>query len=58
MPIGQRSAPALLVTEELVRAVRAESAAAIRWHWDLSVAVVARYRRAFGVTRTNNPRSH
>jgi hypothetical protein len=56
--VGWRSAPALIVTDELVRAVRNESAAAVRWWWDLSVGVVRRYRKAFGVSRANNPSSH
>jgi hypothetical protein len=49
-----RSHPSLLVDDELARAVRQESAAAVRHWWGVSVAVVWRWRRALGVTRTNN----
>jgi hypothetical protein len=53
-PIDQRrSAPALLVDDELVRAVRTESAAAIIYWWGVSAFVVWRWRRGFGVTKTN-----
>jgi hypothetical protein len=50
-----RTHPSLLVDEELARAVRTESAAAVRYWWGVSVAVVWKWRRALGVTRTNNP---
>jgi hypothetical protein len=54
-PVGvPRSHPSLLVDDELARAVRQESAAAVRFWWGVSVAVVWRWRRALGVTRTNN----
>jgi hypothetical protein len=33
VPVGMRSAPALVVTEELAWALRSESAKAVRWHW-------------------------
>jgi hypothetical protein len=49
-----RSHPSLLVTEELARAIRHESAAAIRHWWGVSVGVVWRWRKALGVGRTNN----
>src|SRR5262249_39086450 len=49
-----RSHPSLLVNEELARAIRHESAAAIRHWWGVGVGVVWRWRRAFGVGRTNN----
>jgi hypothetical protein len=49
-----RTHPSLLVDEELARAVRQESAAAVRFWWGVSVGVVWRWRRALGVTRTNN----
>jgi hypothetical protein len=39
----------LLVEEELARAVRCESALAIRHWWGVSVAVVWRWRKAMGV---------
>jgi hypothetical protein len=54
-PVGvPRSHPSLLVDDELARAVRQESAAAVRHWWGVSVGVVWRWRRALGVTRTNN----
>jgi hypothetical protein len=49
-----RSHPSLLVDDELARVVRQESAAAVRHWWGVSVGVVWRWRRALGVTRTNN----
>jgi hypothetical protein len=49
-----RSHPSLLVDEELARAIRHESVAAIRYWWGLSEGVVIRWRKALGVTRTNN----
>src|SRR5262249_55224824 len=49
-----RSHPSLLVADELARAVRQESAAAVRHWWGVSVGVVWRWRVALGVTRTNN----
>src|SRR5262245_24334996 len=56
--VGKRGAGSVIVTEEFVRAVRQESAAAVCWHWNLDGKTVAQYRRAFGATRTSNPRSH
>jgi hypothetical protein len=44
----------LLLDEELARAVRTESAAAICYWWGVSEGVVWRWRKALGVTRTNN----
>jgi hypothetical protein len=44
----------ILVDEELARAVRTESAAAVGYWWGVSVSTVAWWRRALGVTRTNN----
>ncbi|HEY7425024.1 MAG TPA: hypothetical protein VH682_12405 [Gemmataceae bacterium] len=49
-----RSHPSLLVNEELARAIRHESAAAIRFWWGVSAGVVHRWRRALEVTRTSN----
>jgi len=49
-----RSHPSLLVNEELARAIRHESAAAVRFWWAASGSVVNRWRKALGVTRTNN----
>jgi hypothetical protein len=55
IPVGRRSRPALIVTEELARAVRGESAKAIRWWWGVGVKTVWRWRCSLGVTRKNNP---
>jgi hypothetical protein len=52
-----RSRPALLVDEELARAVRHESAAAIQHWWGVSGLVVWKWRKALGVGRTNCPGS-
>jgi hypothetical protein len=49
-----RSHPSLLVNEELARAIRHESAAALRFWWGVSEGVIHRWRKALGVTRTNN----
>jgi hypothetical protein len=49
-----RTHPSLLVDEELARAIRHESAAAIQCWWGVSNGVVHRWRRMLGVTRTNN----
>jgi hypothetical protein len=46
--------PSLLVTEELARAIRHESAAAVRDWWGVSVGVVWRWRKALGVGRMDN----
>jgi hypothetical protein len=44
----------LLVDEELARAVRHESAAAIKYWWGASTTAVWAWRRALGVTRREN----
>jgi hypothetical protein len=49
-----RSHPSLLVNKELARAIRHESAAALRFWWGVSEGVVHRWRKALGVTRTSN----
>jgi hypothetical protein len=49
-----RSHPSLVVDEELARAIRHESAAAIRHWWGVSVGVVWRWRKALGVGRMDN----
>lgn len=46
--------PSLIVDEELARAVREESAAAIRYWWGVSNVTVMRWRQALGVDRKNN----
>jgi hypothetical protein len=50
----KRSAPGLLVDDELLRAIRHESAAAVRHWWGVSDFVVWRWRRAFQVDKVNN----
>src|SRR5262249_58219712 len=50
-----RSHPTLLVDEELARAVRTESAAAVGYRWGVSATIVWRWRKALGVTYANNP---
>jgi hypothetical protein len=52
-----RSHPSLLVDDELARAIRSESALALRYWWGVSVGVVARWRKALGVGRKDNPGS-
>jgi hypothetical protein len=54
LPVGRMGHPSLLVKAELARAVRNESAEAARHWWGVSGGVVHRWRRALGVTRTNN----
>ena len=57
-PLGvPRSRPSLLVDEELARAVRHESAAALRHWWGVSELLVWKWRRALGVDRVNCPGS-
>jgi hypothetical protein len=50
-------APSLLVDEELARAIRNESALAVRHWWRVSMGVVARWRKALGVGRMDSPGS-
>jgi hypothetical protein len=52
--LGLRGGLGLLVEDELARAVRHESAAAVCHWWGANRAAVRRWRRALGVTRTNN----
>jgi hypothetical protein len=54
LPVGERGHPSLVVNEELARAIRSESSAAVRYWWGMSMGVVNRWRKALGVTRTNN----
>jgi hypothetical protein len=44
----------LLVDEELARAIRCESAAAVCYWWGVAQNTVVRWRRALDVTRKNN----
>src|SRR5262249_50742669 len=52
---GRGSGHGLFVDDELARAVRCESALAIQYWWGVKSDTVWRWRKAFGVTRTNNP---
>jgi hypothetical protein len=44
----------LIVDEELARAVRHESAAAIHYWWRVNTFTICRWRKVLGVTRRNN----
>jgi hypothetical protein len=46
--------PTLLLADDLARAVRNESAAAVMYWWRVSPGVVWRWRKALEVSRTNN----
>jgi hypothetical protein len=48
----------LLIDDELVRAIRHESATAVAYWWGLHVSTVLHWRKALGVTRTNNEGTH
>jgi hypothetical protein len=54
----RRGGPGLLVDDELLRAIRHESAAAVGHWWRVSVSVVWCWRRAFLVDKTNNEGSN
>jgi hypothetical protein len=47
----------LLVDDELARAVRVESAIAVRHWWGVSAATVRKWRKVVGAGRKNNPGS-
>jgi hypothetical protein len=49
-----RSHPSLPVNEDLARAARQGSAAALMSWWGAAVGVVWRWRRALGVSRMGN----
>src|SRR5262249_12034090 len=49
--LGVRGGSGLLVTEELVRAVRSESSAGIQFWFGVTETTVWRWRKAFGVSR-------
>jgi hypothetical protein len=54
LPLGTVGHPSLLVEEELARAVRNESAAALGHWWGVSAGVVWRWRKALGVGRAGS----
>jgi len=51
--IGRRSAPSIVVDDELARALRHESAVAIRHWWGVSAKTVAMWRRELDVRRAD-----
>jgi hypothetical protein len=53
-PVQSPGSPSLIVDEELARAVREESAEAIRYWWGVSNVTVMRWRQALGANRKNN----
>jgi hypothetical protein len=52
--LNGRGESGLLVDAELARAVRTESAVAIGFWWGVNASIVALWRRAFGVGRSNS----
>jgi hypothetical protein len=58
LPVNSKGHPSLLLDDELARAVRTEAAAAVCYWWGVSQGVVQRWRKALGVTRTNNARTN
>ncbi len=53
LPVGGKGHPSLLVDDELARALRLESAAAVGHWWGMSPGVVSRWRKAAGVGMDN-----
>jgi hypothetical protein len=53
-PRQSPGSPSLIVDEELARAVRQESAAAIRYWWGVSNVTAIKWRKALGANRRNN----
>src|SRR5262249_51366795 len=49
--VGRRGGSGLLVSEELVRAIRTEAACAVQYWWGIGEETVWRWRKAFGVTQ-------
>src|SRR5258707_5870441 len=58
LPVQSKSHPSLLLDDELARAVRTESAAAVCFWWGVSHGVVERWRKLFDVDRVNNAGTH
>jgi len=54
----QGGGPGLIVEDELARALRSESAAAVSYWWGIGKTTVAKWRKALGVTKTNNEGTH
>ena len=53
LPLGTKGRPSLLVDEEPARAIKHESAAALRHWWGVSSQQVWKWRKALGVDRLN-----
>src|SRR5262245_14221933 len=51
--LGRRGGSGILVEEELARALRHESAAAIRYWWGVGITTVAWWRRVLGIGRAD-----
>jgi hypothetical protein len=58
LPVASKGHPGLLLDDELARAVRTESAAAVRYWWGVSHGVVERWRKFLDVDRVNNAGTH
>jgi hypothetical protein len=58
LAVGRARAHGLLVDEELARAVRHESAAAVGYWWGVGRNAVRHWRRALGVGRKDNEGTH
>jgi hypothetical protein len=57
VPVGGMGALGIIVDEELARAIRAESAAALGHWWGVGVKPVWRWRKAFAIGRAGTPGS-
>jgi hypothetical protein len=55
--VGTRGGSGLLVDQELLRAIRTESATAIKHWWGVSTKAVWSWRKAFGITQWRTPGS-
>lgn len=53
-----RQGTGLLIEDELARAIRHESAAAVAHWWGVHLSTVLNWRKALGVTRKNNEGTH
>jgi hypothetical protein len=56
--VGGSGRPGLLITDELVRAIRTESAEAIKFWFGVSTPTVWQWRRAFGISHWGTEGSH
>ena len=53
--IGARGGSGLLVDDELARAIRTESAVALKYWWGIGTHGVWNWRKVLGVSKVNNP---